>query len=371
MDKATEKRLDTIVEDEVRKGYRIKELPKDLQQELQEEGLAPLVRVRFTRLNPARRRKISEVVQRRYHQDLKNADILSHEQLLKLVTERGEWNEQMTKDMRALQETVNRRMGILYFAQDSDNTMQELWAKTDEYRQIIKELGDETQRDEALVVFNRWVDYTPDAQTYYDEQHASAQGRTTYSGDVDLQRLLVLVPAPTARVVLETVEGLRDRAQDLLLLQRDRIRLMEMQTKHAKIFSDSAEQRRDNAEEMARMYFCTEQVDEAGKPQGPLTPTFEAMYDFPEAVVQWLLLESYFFQQGIPDEAREYLEALGFLGAVRKPTETASANSESEASAESPVPQNSKADSEAPVRVAAASSGSAADTISTTPSSPS
>lgn len=371
MDEATEKRLDAVNEDEVRRGYRLKEVPKALHQALQDEQLPVIERVRFTRLNPARRRKIAEVVQRRYHQDLRNPDILSHEQLMKLVTERGEWSEQMTKDMRDLQETVNRRMGILYFAQDSDNSVRDLWQKAEEFRALVAEKVAEESRQTVLDTFNRWVDYTPDAKAYYDEHHAPAQGKTSYSPDVDLQRLYNLVPAHTARTLLDTIEGLRDRVQDLLLLQRDRLRLLELQTKYAKIFSDSAEQRRDNAEEMARMYFCTERVTAEGAPDGPLTQGFEDLYNFPEDVVQWLLLESYFFQNGIPDEAREYLETLGFLGAVRESTEKASASSESAASAESPVPPSSKDDSAVPERMAAASSESPAATISTTPSSPS
>lgn len=371
MDTDSEKRLDAVNEDEVRRGYRLKTLPAALHQPMRDEQLPVIERVRFTRLNPARRRKIAEIVQRRYHQDLRNPDILSHEQLMKLVTERGEWNEQMTKDMKELQETVNRRMGILYFAQDSDNSVRDLWQKADEFRALVAEKVPAEHQRVLLDTFNRWVDYTPDAKEYYDQHHAPAQNRETYSLDLDLQRLYNLLPGHTARTLLDTIEGLRDRVQDLLLLQRDRLRLLELQTKYAKIFSDSAEQRRDNAEEMARMYFCTEKVDEAGAPQGALTATFEDLYNFPEDVIQWLLLESYFFQNGIPDEAREYLETLGFLGAERGSTEKESANSESAASAESPVPPSSKDDSVAAEPMVAASSASPAATTSTMPSSPS
>lgn len=370
MDKATEKRLDAVNEDEVRRGYRLKALPKVLQANLAEEGGAALTRVRFTRLNPSRRRKIAEVVQRQYHKDLRDPDILSHEQLVKLVTERGEWSEALTKEMHTLQESVNRRMGILFFAKSSDNVVEELWEKADAYRTLLKEHLTEPALENALTIFSRWVDYTPGVRAFYDETHAPAQNRATYSSDADLQRLYLVTPGLEHRTLLDEIEQLRDKVYDLIVLQRDRVRLNELVNKHAKIFSDSAEQRRDNAEDMARMYFTTERVDEDGKPLGPVADSFEALYDFPEDVIQWLLIESYFFQNGTPDEAREYLETVGFLVADRDLTDKASQSSESAVSAESPVPPSSKDDSAAATMTPAASTDSTADTTSTTPSLP-
>lgn len=370
MDDATEKRLDAVVEDEVRRGYRIKALPKALIETLAEEGVT-LERVRFTRINPARRRKIAEVVQRQYHKDLRNSDVLSHEQIMKLVTERGEWSEQHSADMKAMQESVNRRMGLLLFGTQTNDIIQELWKAADGVRELITEKVAQERQDEVRAVFDRWVDYTPDAKAQYTADYAEGQGRSEYSPDLDLQKLYLALPGATARQKLDDLEATRDRVYDLILLQRDRVKLMDLQVKHAKIFADSAEQRRDNAEEMARMYFCAERVDEAGKPQGPLMAEFDKLYDLPEDAIQWLLVESYFFQNGIPDEAREYLETVGFLPAERGSNDKASPNSESAASAESPVPQSSSPATAAAEPTPVASSAWSAATTSTTDSLPS
>lgn len=369
MDKETEKRLDAVSEDEVRRGYRLKSVPERIKNMIVSEGGTEIAKVRFTRLNPARRRKIAEVVQRQYHRDLRNPDILSHEQVLKLVTDRGEWSIEQTTLMQNLQETVNRRMGILYFSKTSDNAVDELWAKAQEYRDYVVAHGDKDQQEDILATFSRWVDYTPDAKEYFDKTHAPLQNRTTYSLDADLQRLLVSTPGTIPRELLETLEALRDKVYDLVVLQRDRVRLMELQTKYAKIFSDSAEQRRDNAEEMARMYFTTERVDEKDAPTGPLTTAFDELYNLPEDAVQWFLVESYFFQNGIPDEAREYLETVGFLTAEGEATDKASPSSASVVSAESPAPPSFKAGSEDADTTPVASSESPTATSSMTPSS--
>lgn len=369
MDEATEKRLDAVVEDEVRKGYRVKAVPKTLQAQLAEEGIT-ISRVRFTRLNPARRRKIAEVVQRQYHKDLRNPDILSQDQLMKLVTERGEWSEQHALELKTLQESVNRRMGLLYLGNQTEGIIQELWQSADAFRTMINTHVPEDKRQDVTELFNRWVDFTPDAQERYNTEHAAKQGRDRYSPDADMQRLYLAVPQATARESLDALEALRDRIYDLIVLQRDRAKLLELQMKQAKIFSDSAEQRRDNAEEMARMFFTTECVDDDNKPVGPLVPEFDKLYDFPEDAVQWFLVESYFFQNGIPDEAREYLETVGFLQAERESTDKVSPSLESAASAESPVPPSFKDASVAAVSTPVASSAPVADTTSMTPSSP-
>lgn len=355
MDKSTEKRLDAVVEDDVRKGYRIKDLPADLQRELQEDGGPEIRRVRFTRLNPARRRKIAEVVQRQYHRDLKNPDILSHEQILQLVTERGEWSKSMQEEMKGLADTTNRQMGLLFAAGDSGDAAQQLAKEAQDFRDWLREVTDDREDHEALLLaYDRWLEYTSDRQVEYTEKYAASQERERYSVDLDFHRLSMACTDAERSQQLDRIDELRTKSEAMIRVQRDRMRLLELQIKHAKIFSDSVEQRRDNAEEMARMYFTTELVDDQEKPQGPLVFQFEDLWNFPEELVQWLLVESYFFQNGIPDEAREYLSTFGFLKAERTTNDSPSTTSESEPSVESPVPPTSKPDSEvaAPMLVA-------------------
>lgn len=355
MDKSTEQRLDAVVEDEVRRGYRIKALPAELERQLKEDGGPAIARVRFTRLNPARRRKIAEVVQRQYHRDLKNTDILSHEQIFKLVEERGEWSKAMQEEMKKLQETTNRQMGLLFATGDSQRAGLELAEQAGEFRAwFTTQFDDVDRRATMLAQFDRWLNYTPEQQETYTTEYAAAQEREKYSIDLDMQQIMQACPDQIRIEQLHEIDDLRTRAEALINVQKARLRLLELQIKHAKIFSDSVEQRRDNAEEMARMYFTTELVDEQEKPTGSLVPQFDELWNFPEELIQWLMVEAYFFQNGIPDEAREYLETFGFLRAERTTSDSPSTTSESVASDESPVPPISKPDSEvsAPMLVA-------------------
>jgi hypothetical protein len=355
MEEQTVKRLDSVLEDELARGYRIKDLPTQLQQQLEAECGLKIAKVRLTRLNPSRRRKIAQVVQRQYHRDLRDEDLLSHEQILKLVQERGEWSAAMDAEMGELQRSTSREMGELFVdGIIRDNWSAQIIEASDLFRTRVQEAMEEELAAEVLARFARWIEYSPDEKDAYTEKFAAEQGREAYSVDVDLQRLLEKAPDLECVDALNTIDDLRDRLYRYMVLQKNRMRLMELQIRHAKIFSDSVEQRRDNAEEMARLYFTVETVDEDGKPTGPLTKEFEQLWDFPESVVQWFLVEVYFFLNGIPDEAREFLQNYGFLAA--EAGETISENGESEQSEESPAPLSSNPDSSPVEAMAYASS---------------
>jgi hypothetical protein len=201
---------------------------------------------------------------------------------------------------------------------------------------------DVDKRQALLERFDRWVEFSPDNADEYAARYAEEQGKERYSLDYDLQRMMEAVQDIEAIEALHVIDDLRDRLHRYIKLQRQRARLAELQLKHTKMFADSVESRRDNTEEMARLYYTTEVVDDAGKPLGPVTPTFDGLFELPETVIQWLLLEAYFFLNGIPDEAREYLETFGFLQAEGKKEPVPSESGESEPSVESPAPQNSK-----------------------------
>jgi len=366
MDSETRGRLDDVLEDEIHKGYRIKTLPKPLQQQLLDDCALTLSRIRLTRLNPSKRRKIAQVVQQQYHRDLQDTTILSHDQLLKLVQGRGEWTDALEDEMKSLQQSTSREMGDLFV----DGLAQDTWSKdlltaAASFRESVTEkVTNEKKHDAVIERFDRWLEFSPDRQELYDSLYASSQKRDTYSVDFDLQRLVESVPDVLAVEALHNIDDLRDRLNRYVRLQRNRIRLSDLQLKHARIFSDSVEQRRDNAEEMARLYFTSERVDDTGKPLGPLVGAFEGLWDFPEAVVQWLLVEAYFFLNGIPDEAREYLQTFGFIAADA--VETISPSGESEPSDESPAPQNSNLGSNLPEEMGLASSDALPDTSLTT-----
>lgn len=366
MDEQTKRRLDSVLEDELQRGYRVKAVPVGLREQLEYECGVKLDRVRFTRLNPAKRRKVAQVVQRQYHKDLQDSAILSHEQILRLVQERGEWTPALSEEMAALQKSTSQEMGALFaggLAQD--NWIKELTDASKIFREKVNTLVKDKDEQQAMLArFDRWLEYAPERQDEYTQRYAADQGRESYSVDVDLQALLAKLPDIESVDQINVIDEVRDKLQRYLKLQRDRLRLSDLQLKHAKIFSESVEQRRDNAEEMARLYFTTERVDDANKPLGPLVPEFEGLWDFPEEVIQWFLVEAYFFLNGIPDEAREYLQTFGFIEADAG--ETISSNGESEPSDESPAPPSSNLESKVVAVTVSASSDSAAATTSTT-----
>lgn len=119
---------------------------------------------------------------------------------------------------------------------------------------------------------------------------------------------------------VQDIDDVRDKIRRYVEVLEIRRELMELQAKQARMYGESVESRREITEEFARVYFCTEILDEQGMPQGPLAKTLEGISDFPEEVIHWLQVEVYFFLNGVPEEAREYLSQWGFIPALPRPT---------------------------------------------------
>lgn len=344
MDAEAQKRVDGVLEDEVQRGFRIKELPADERAVLRSYGLPDIPRVRFTRLNPAKRRKVNEVVVRQYHKDLQNKDLLSNEQIMKANVERGEWSPEHDERIKVLQHATNIAMSELYLeGLRDDDWNSQLQAAAALFHQLVEEseLEDLTKK-KLLAVFDRWAEYNSERMALYTERYAAEQELEAYSAARDLNFIMTNAPHEAAMEQVGIVDEMKDKIERFIRLGKERAELIELQLKHSRIFSESVESRRDSTEELARLYFTCEQVDEKGVPLGPVTPTFEELWDLPDEVVQWLTTENYFWSNGIPDVAREYLETFGFIKADRAATSTSGA---SEASGESPAPQSSKDDS--------------------------
>lgn len=347
MDKKVAERLDSIAEGEIQRSYRIRQLPADLQALLRDAGIDPPQRIRLSKMNPARRRKINEVVQRRYHADLQDREILSDSQVLELVKVRGEWNETKKARMDELQQQTTRDMARLWHAgltPDSMSFRGTLAEKVKAFQDSIEGsdgLDAETKAQFARI-FARWYRWRKDLD-YTDE--AVEQGRERYSVDADWAWMIDHAPTIGDGQVLSDIEELKDKQVDLDRLNEARFELAELQIKHARIFAGTVESRQSHAEEMAQLYYTCERLDATDVPLGPLTETFDALYEFPQAAITWLLYESMFFHNDIADEARDYLATFGFLKAERS-TESATgranatngANTPSDAS---PVPQSS------------------------------
>jgi len=345
MDETMQRRMDSIVEDEVRRGFRIKELPENIVESLEAAHAAdPTVtafrKVRFTKLTPRKRRLINEAVVKRYHLDLKNPDILSNDQLRRLNVERGEWSADLERQLEALQNETNQAMRELYLDgfDRRDEWTKVLLEASDRVRVEIAEsregehrrLLSDPEKTEALDRFTRWMDWSPDVQAEFDTKYATSQGRETYSPDNDQQWLLDRTPSLAFVDALNEIDDHRDKLRRYMDLLGKRRELLELQVKQTKMFAESVEARRDTAEEMARMYYCTEIATETDTGAGPIAKTVDGAWDLPDDVIQWLLVEVYFFLNGIPDEAREFLAQWGFIGAPRS-------SGSQPASAESPV----------------------------------
>lgn len=346
MKKDVQERLDTILAGEVARGYKVMDVPVDVQAQLQAAGLPSFTRVRFTRMNPRRKAKISEVVQRSYFKDMKDKELPSHEQLIALATERGEWSQESEDRRDALVRLVDAEQKALFF----QGGMDEDWASdimqvAEEYRSEIAKAGpEEGYRKELLDTFDRWVLYTPDRAQEYTDKFAASQNAEAYLPDRDYNWLLDNAPNPGCVALLERLDDLRDRLQRFTALVKDRTELVSLQDRYSRITAGSAESKRDALQELATLFYCIELVDESGNPTGPLVKELDLLWDFPEDVIQWLQVYYYLFANGVPDEAEEYLRTFGFLKAGRAKTEETTETGDSTLSVESHDPQSSKSD---------------------------
>ena len=320
MDDHLKDQIDQIVEDEVRRGYRVLDLPTNLQAIMKEDReiestLPEIRRVRFTKLTPRKRRLINESVVRRYHADLQNKELLSMEQLRRLNVERGEWSIETEKRMEALQsETGELARDVLAYGYNEDEMLRRLTELSEQYQQLLTApvSGEESARLDTDTqatcweYFTRWYLFDVSRQEEYDLRYG------TYSEDQDFQFLSTNIPGSQALDVLTETDTLREIYSNLRKLIRLRRELVELQLKQAKMFSDCVEQRRDQTEEYARVYYTTERLDDAGKPS-LLAKTVDDLWTWPEEVIAFLITESYFFLNGIPDSVRPYLEQMGFL----------------------------------------------------------
>lgn len=347
MDKEIQKRLDAVLEDEIRRSFRIRDVPVKVQAQLIANGLPKIERVRFTRPNSRKRSKIQETAMRQYNRDLKDADVPSHEQIMQAASERGQWSPDKEKRMNELDDIVRRAQEQLYIdglAEDDWTTR--LLENAKGFRAAVDASdADAEKKERAAAVFTRWLDFTPEHQLLYDAQYAKDQERDVYSADVDQSALYDLAPTAEAAEMITVVADLRQKLVRYHRLGQDRMELTTLQMEYGRLFSGSAESRRNSTEELARVYYCTEVVDANDTPVGPLFPAFDTMWDLPDDVIQYLLVEHTFFLRGYPEEAKEYLEAFGFLDAELAASETTAPSGESAPSVESPAPQSSRDDS--------------------------
>lgn len=333
MDNEMQSRMDSIVEDEIRRGYRVLEVPADLRSQMTAEheintAVPTITKFRFLKLTPRRRSDIARAVVTRYHADLQDKGILSNEQLRTLNIARGEWSIEEDKKLEELQERSNRLMRELTL---TGFDPREEWAKAlgDAASKLLEDFANPATtggrrpvpvelQQEAKSRVQRWLDYRNENLDEYTKLYATELGLDIYNPDKDYVWINDRAPSLETIELIRAVDELRDKLDRYLTLLEVREKLYTLQGKRAKIFAESVESRRDQAEEMGRVYFCAEVLDETGKGAGKLTPTFEGMWELPEDMIQWLLVEAYFFFSNVPLETREFLEQWGFVRAPRR-----------------------------------------------------
>jgi len=364
MDEKMVASMDSVMEDEIRRGWRIKTLPDGIIEALEEaremdESSPVFRRVRFTKLTAKKKRLINDHVIDRYHQDLQNKNLLSSAQLRRINIERGEWSEEEDREIEELTETTQKMMQDLYSRgvddreewlngrNEAETLVHDILAEGKKEEKGEKLLFKPAKREQLLSIFDRWVAFELSMQEVYDAAYAEDQGAgDVYKSSKDLQFLGDNLPLAAQEALME-IEDVRDNIQmyyDCLKLRNE---LMTVQIKQARMLQDSVEQRRDQAQELAQLYYCTETVDDQNKTVGPLAPTFEEAWDLPDEVTQWMLIELYLFFDGNTDtaETREFLEQWGFIPAPRE-IETEDSSPESEESPEEPSSNSDSSPSE-------------------------
>lgn len=347
LDDATRARLDSIVESEVALGFRLRPVPEALQAQIRAAGLPAPEYIRLSAINPARRRDINKLVQQRYHRDLKDDDVLSDAEIQALAEKRGEWSTAKKKRMDELQELTTREMGRLWaegFSPDTATWANDIVQAAITFKAALDAAEDKTAEEKEAIgaVFDRWLAYLPERHEEYTAKFAAIQGREVYSVDADFAHLLEHAPDFENVERLNEMDELKDKQRRLIQLTTQRLELQELQLKHARIFAGSAESKQQHNEELAQLYYTCHICDAHGVPKGHLAPTFDALWEFPDEAIRWMLYESYFYHNEVPDEARDYLSNWGFMRAGgSKP-----ASGESAPSAESHAPPPSKTDTE-------------------------
>ena len=345
MDAGTTERLDAIVEAELVIGKKELQVPATIRRQCIAEGLGDLPRLQLVRLNPARRRQAAELVQRRYFQDMRDESLPSEAEIRTRAAKRGEWTAEHEARRTTLGEQSQRLMVGLYadgFAKGSEEWVARIQSMASTIRTSMG--ADHPQ----LALFDTWYQFVP-----------GQDPENTFSPDSALQQLFDALPEHTE--LLEQIDDLKDRVARYWQLVEVRTELNALELRRSRVFDQTVESRRDQTEEWARLYVTARRIDEQGEDLGPLATTFDGLLEYPTEVLQYLTSESYLFQSGIPDAAREYLEVFGFLA----PTSDSSASTPSDESPDAATP-NSAGD--AVTAVPSSSSESATATTLTTSS---
>lgn len=280
-------------------------------------------RVCLKRPTPRKERLIAEVRRKQYHKDLQDPDILSKAQLENLAVNRNMWSRDKADRLADLSHKSGEIMGVL-----DGLGYRSLEDLTGEYQETYEKVSNLLKPKEGEKLSKRdqksLDDATAALERYFDPDE----------GPSPTDKKLIMDAAPSTEVddLLDTADRLRvqiDLLRDLSEIQKD---LRELQEEQSRLFKDSLESRADRAEELAQIYYCCT-AEETGD---PLWPEFDGILDADPDDVETLMMEMFYFANGITEELKEILGRHGF---TRRVLETDTEDS-SESSPEHPTPNS-------------------------------
>lgn len=245
-----------------------------------------LGKIKLFRATPRVEGLIAEERRKIWHRDLKDPSILTRKEVEKLLADRGVWSE-AEDDL------------IADLTQESGRIMNQLSAMG--FTSILQLQKDLESANDALL--RKFADVPEATDAVFGlmslEDKAVAK---------NIGILRKLAPDSDVDELLENVELYRRQADLIQIMNELRANLNEMLQTQSSWFSSTLETRAETVERMAKMFYCTSNID-TGK---PLWKNIEAMWDEDGQVLSWLQTQYFYFENGITPEFAEVLEEHGF-----------------------------------------------------------
>lgn len=242
--------------------------------------------LKIQRPTPRLERLIAEERRKQYHKDLKDKDILSKSEILKLAKDRGIWSQDDEARERQLMKQVAGLMAILESVnyKSFDEVVDTYFQKINELRELYKDNQD------AVDAINRYFDLDGVAQS------------------VDRAFLFEHAPNSSVDEIMDEADMTRNKITMLKDMLEARKELNELQMTKAELMLDSMESRSDRAERLAQIYYCCTRTDSK-----PIWPSFEAAWDARPEDIEAIMMEVEYFNHGLTPETKSLLEKYGFL----------------------------------------------------------
>lgn len=275
---ASQQLEDEAVHDEIVSGIR----------HIRHPDLGPLV---IKRPNPRTQAKISEARRKAWHRDLKDPDILSTAQVKKFLSERGVWGKDEEEEIASLSQRSGEKMGYLYMLGFTSVT--DLVATYESKVLEFTEFEPDVPMPEPLsdlmdLMVDLDYEMTPDDNRALDSE-------LDRFDNVPLRELVQQFRALRTKFTLNMEVGdIRENLNRLIAQQ-------------ATYFADTLENRADQFQKMAEVFYCITRQDGDHLWESP-----DSLWDEDPTKLAWLQTQLYYFNNGITPEFAEMLETHGF-----------------------------------------------------------